>query len=468
MLASVIIINWNGLKELGPCLAAIAENTLVDDYEVIVLDNDSAEPGVEDAVRPYPKARLIKEPVNHGFARGNNLAARQALGEYLVFINNDTLPRRDWLRPLVEMQRSSPSAGIVGSKLVDAAGNTLYTGSYFQPAINAYADAGRNYPAGSADEPREAEVYVGCGILIRRDLFEDVGGFDEHYFQGYEDFDLCLKIRERGLKVLYCPASAVVHIENVSMKKLSRRRRRSSKERNREFFARRWLDRLYEFRVPRLPEAMGDFSYYTFPREKLFEQVPDKAGRVLEVGCGAGVLGERLKRSGKAAQVAGVELSAHAAALASSRLDEVRIGDVESMPLDAWHGRFDTLVVADVLEHLRDPWAALFRLRDCLKDGGTVIASIPNIAHYKIIKKLLFADWRYEPGGILDHTHLRFFTRASIEDLFRNAGFEILRVEREGRGRWWSRLFGPLSERVRDFTAVQYYVTARKRATARR
>jgi 2-polyprenyl-3-methyl-5-hydroxy-6-metoxy-1,4-benzoquinol methylase len=260
----------------------------------------------------------------------------------------------------------------------------------------------------------------------------------------------------------------VVHIENVSMKKLSRRKRRSAKERNREFFERRWLNRLYEFRLARLPEGMGDFSYYTFPRERLFEQIPAGAGRVLEVGCGAGVLGERLKSSGKATHVTGVELSTHAASLARSRLDEVRIGDIESMPLDAWHGQFDTLVVADVLEHLRDPWAALFRLRDCLKDDGTVVASIPNIAHYKIIKKLLFTEWRYEPGGILDHTHLRFFTRGSIEDLFRNAGFEILRIEREGRERWWSRLLGGLSRRIRDFTAVQYYITARKRSAPRR
>jgi len=468
MVISIIILNWNGLKELRPCLAAVAENTLTEEYEVLVLDNGSEEPGVEDAVRPYPKVRLMKEPINHGFSRGNNLAAREARGEYLVFLNNDTLPRPDWLRPLVEMQRALPAAGIVGARLVDAAGNTLYTGSYFQPAINAYADAGRNYPAAAVEKPRECEVYVGCGILIRRELFEAVGGFDEHYFQGYEDFDLCLKVRDRGLKVMYCPASVVEHIENVSMKKLSRRARRSSKERNREFFARRWLDRLHEFRLPKLPDAMGDFSYYTFPRERLFDQIPVQAGRVLEVGCGAGVLGERLKLSGKAVHVTGIELSGHAAALARSRLDAVRVGDIESMPLDALKGQFDTLVVADVLEHLRDPWAVLFRLRDCLKDGGTVVASIPNIAHYKIIKKLLFTDWRYEPGGILDHTHLRFFTRGSIEDLFRNAGFEILRIEREGREHWWSRLFGPLSRRIRDFTAVQYYITARKRAASRR
>ncbi len=282
MLVSIIIVNWNGLEVLRPCLAAVAENTLVDDYEVIVLDNGSEEPGVEDAVTPYPKVRLIKEPVNHGFSRGNNLAARQARGENLVFLNNDTLPRRDWLRPLVEMQRTSPAVGIVGARLVDAADNTLYVGTYFQPAINAYADAGRNYPANSVDEPRECEIFIGCGILIKRELFDALGGFDEHYFQGYEDYDLCLKVRERGLKVMYCPGSVVEHIENVSMKKLSRRVRRGSKERNREYFERRWLHRLHEFRLPRLPDAMGDFSYYTFPPEGLFEQIPAQAGRVLE------------------------------------------------------------------------------------------------------------------------------------------------------------------------------------------
>src|SRR5260221_10845575 len=282
MLVSIIIVNWNGLEVLRPCLAAVAENTLVDDYEVIVLDNGSEEPGVEDAVTPYPKVRLIKEPVNHGFSRGNNLAARQARGENLVFLNNDTLPRRDWLRPLVEMQRTSPAVGIVGARLVDAADNTLYVGTYFQPAINAYADAGRNYPANSVDEPRECEIFIGCGILIKRELFDALGGFDEHYFQGYEDYDLCLKVRERGLKVMYCPGSVVEHIENVSMKKLSRRVRRGSKERNREYFERRWLHRLHAFRLPRLPDAMGGFSYYTFPPEGLFEQIPAQAGRVLE------------------------------------------------------------------------------------------------------------------------------------------------------------------------------------------
>ncbi len=468
MLASVIVLNWNGLAVLKPCLAAIARNTLIDDYEVIVLDNGSEEAGVEDVVKPYPKARLIKEPLNHGFSRGNNIAARHAQGEYLVILNNDTLPRANWLQPLVDLQRAAPDVGIVGSRLVDAAGTTLFAGYYYQAPIDAYANAGRNYPARFASSARECEVYIACGILIGKDLFDAVGGFDEHYFQGYEDFDLCLKVRERGLKVMYCPDSVIEHLENVSMKKLSRRERRSTKEKNREFFERRWRNRLHEFRLASLPDYLGDFSYYTFPRDRLFEAIPAEAGRVLEIGCGAGVLGDSLKRSGKATAVVGIELNPNAAELARPRLDAVHVADIETAALDSWRGQFDTLVTADVLEHLRDPWAALFRLRDCLKEGGILVASIPNIAHYKIIKKLLFAHWRYEPGGILDHTHLRFFTRGSIEDLFRGAGFEVLRMEREGRERWWSKLLGPFSERIRDFTAVQYYVTARKRPASER
>lgn len=462
MLASIVVLNWNGLSVLAPCLAAIAQNTLIDDYEVIVLDNGSSEPGIEDIVKPYPRVRLLREAVNHGFSRGNNLAVRQSRGEYVVILNNDTLPRHDWLRPLIQMQRDGDRIGIVGSQLVNAANETLFAGAYFKPAISAYVDTFRNYPPGAARDARECEVYIACGILIRRDLFDLVGGFDEHYFQGYEDFDLCLKVRERGLKVMYCPDSVVEHLENVSMKKLDRGLKRRSKERNRAFFEQRWRRRIHEFRLARLPDGLGDFSYYTFPRERLFELVPAAAGEVLEIGCGAGVLGERLKHSGKAAHVTGIELSSQAAALARQRLDAVLVGNIETMDLEAMRGRFDTLVVADVLEHLHDPWAALFRLRDCLKENGTVVASIPNIAHYKIIKKLLWADWRYEPGGILDHTHLRFFTRGSIDDLMGFAGFEILRIERDGRQRWWSRWFGWVSERIRDFTAVQYYVIARK------
>jgi len=116
-------------------------------------------------------------------------------------------PRRDWLRPLVEMQRALPTAGIVAATwwmLRTRRSTPVATSS--RRSI-AYADVRRNYPANAVDEPRECEVYIGCGILIKRALFDQVGGIRRALFQGYEDFDLCLKVRERGLKVMYCPGS---------------------------------------------------------------------------------------------------------------------------------------------------------------------------------------------------------------------------------------------------------------------
>lgn len=463
MRVSVVIVNWNGLDVLRPCLAAIAANTLLDDYEVVVVDNGSHEHGVEDAVRPYPKVRLLREGVNHGFARGNNIGARAARGEFLYFVNNDTLPQQDWLRPLLELQQRWPRAGIVGSRLTDRDGITLHTGYYFDPSVNAYVEALRGFPAGApqVSQARECEVYAGCGVLIAKQLYEEVGGFGEEYFQGYEDWDLCLKVRAKGYCILYCPESRVVHLENVSMKRLARRDRRRTKERNRAIFEERWRSELYRYRVPRLPAYLGDFGYYDLPRERLLAFMPPRLGRVLEFGCGAGALGGALKRQGRAEYVCGVERHPEAAERAKSRLDRVLAIDIERARLDD-DLPFDTLVLADVLEHLQDPWGTLFTARRYLKEGGLVVASLPNIAHYKVIRKLLRHVWRYEPGGILDRTHLRFFTRKSIEDLFLNAGFRIEKVERDGNERWWSRFFGRFSERVKDYTAVQFYVLARK------
>jgi GT2 family glycosyltransferase/predicted RNA methylase len=469
MLASVIILNWNGLDVLGPCLAAIEANTGIDDYEVIVLDNGSAEPGVEEAVRPYDKVRLIKEPVNHGFSRGNNIAARHARGEYLVILNNDTVPAPGWLRPLIEALRGD--VGIVGGRLVDHDGRTLFAGTYFNPAINAYATAFRNYPPGAAGEPRECEAYIACGIAMRRDLFESVGGFDENYFQGYEDIDLCLRVRERGLRVMYCPESVIEHAEHASMNKMQRGDRRRSKENNREYFERRWRQRIHEFRLPHARAWVDDFTAQDRLDDALLQAVVDATAagaRVLHVGCGTGLLGERLRAPDKAMHVTGIESDAAAAALARARLDEVIFADAESAPLQALHGRFDSVLFSCALEKARDPWGFLLRLRECLDEGGTVVARFHNATHYKLVKRMALRDWRYEPAGVLDQVNLRFFSRGSLDDLFTFAGFEVIQIEGgRPRGALW-RLAGLFSRRAPELFADSYLVTAKRRPAPRR
>jgi SAM-dependent methyltransferase len=125
--------------------------------------------------------------------------------------------------------------------------------------------------------------------------------------------------------------------------------------------------------------------------------------------------------------VIGVELDAEAAQLATAFCERVLVGDAEELDLEAELGgeRFDAILFADVLEHLRDPAALLRRVRPLVREGGVVVASIPNVAHASVRLALLGGSFRYREQGLLDEGHLRFFTRDGIQDLFESSGYLI-------------------------------------------
>jgi SAM-dependent methyltransferase len=153
--------------------------------------------------------------------------------------------------------------------------------------------------------------------------------------------------------------------------------------------------------------------------------VPQGA-RVLEFGCATGYMSEVLKTR-KGSKVTGIEISPEAGELAKEHCDRVIIGDAEELDYDELLGkeRFDAILFADVLEHLKDPGEVLRRIRPFLSRRGSVVASIPNIAHGSVRLALLAGEFRYRDLGLLDNTHLRFFTREGIHDLFEGAGFVI-------------------------------------------
>jgi 2-polyprenyl-3-methyl-5-hydroxy-6-metoxy-1,4-benzoquinol methylase len=152
----------------------------------------------------------------------------------------------------------------------------------------------------------------------------------------------------------------------------------------------------------------------------------ERGSRVLEFGCATGYMTQAL-RERLGATVVGVELDAEAARLAEERADRVLVGDAEMLDLEAELGtdRFDAILFADVLEHLRDPAALLRRVRPFVAEGGVVVASIPNVAHASVRLALLGGSFRYREQGLLDETHLRFFTREGIQDLFESSGYLI-------------------------------------------
>jgi GT2 family glycosyltransferase/2-polyprenyl-3-methyl-5-hydroxy-6-metoxy-1,4-benzoquinol methylase len=212
-------------------------------------------------------------------------------------------------------------------------------------------------------------------------------------------------------------------------------------------------------------------QYYEYERTEVLEVVPQNAARILDVGCGSGWLGEQLKRR-QGAVVCGIEVVREAAERAVPRLDRVWNSPVETALAEIPDGSFDCIVTADVLEHLVNPWDVLARLRDKLSPGGTVVSSIPNVGHWDIIQDLLEGNWRYTAEGLLDRTHLRFFTKRSIYELFWTAGLTIRQVTTTRRGHPLPPALPAalrdaglrMSEKFEDGQVFQYLVVAERQA----
>ena len=158
----------------------------------------------------------------------------------------------------------------------------------------------------------------------------------------------------------------------------------------------------------------------------MIDWIPNnRPSTILDMGCAAGAMGKAIRERNLPATIIGVELSNEAAKCAAPYYDRIHEGDVEKMEL-SYPNHFDIVICADILEHLRDPWAMLKRIKSMLKPDGLLMCSIPNIRYWRIIRDLvLLGSWKYEKEGILDNTHLRFFTRYSFSSDLEQAGFEI-------------------------------------------
>ena len=186
-------------------------------------------------------------------------------------------------------------------------------------------------------------------------------------------------------------------------------------------------------------------KYDDKPRTELIDLIKESPHRVLEIGCGAGATGMALKQKYQDIEYVGVEPDEGAAEIAQTRLDRVISSDIEKIQLDTFglsKEYFDLIICADVLEHLYDPWKILFALRNNLVPDGRILASIPNIQHISVINSLLNGHWTYTKYGLLDATHIRFFTLSEIIKMFSDTGYKMIQLshaaqpEVEGVKKW--------------------------------
>lgn len=170
-------------------------------------------------------------------------------------------------------------------------------------------------------------------------------------------------------------------------------------------------------------DKSGD--YFAHARKEIEPLLPQKCGRVLEIGCGSGATLGWLRQQHQTVHTVGIEIAEAAAVQARVLVDEVHCLDFEQHDLPGGEQKFDLVLCLDVLEHMVDPWAVVGRLAtQYLEVGGTLLVSLPNVRHYSVVLPLLFGGrWDYEDAGLLDRTHLRFFTKASAVALLTHAQF---------------------------------------------
>ena len=168
------------------------------------------------------------------------------------------------------------------------------------------------------------------------------------------------------------------------------------------------------------------FDYFSSARVEIIELLPKYSQRVLEVGCGSGQTLEMIKEKKYCLETVGIELFVAAANQARTRVDTVHCMDAENCSMPEGIGKFDLILLLDVLEHFVDPWGFLSRLINShLSEGGKVIVSLPNARHFSMVGPLLCGRFDYVERGILDKTHLRFFTKSSAINFLKSAGLHV-------------------------------------------
>lgn len=231
---SIIIVSYNTREMTLECLRSVYAQTQQVSFEVLVVDNAS-EDGSAEAIRAgFPQVRLLAQEGNLGFGRANNLAAELARGSHLLLLNPDTVVLDHAIEKLFAFAGAHPEATIFGGRTVSPDGSLNPTSCWARPTLRSmiFGACGASalfrssplfnpeaMPGWARDTQRQVDIVTGCFLLISRDAWTQLGGFDPAFFMYGEEADLCLRAGRLGHRCLICPSATIVHYDGASEKK---------------------------------------------------------------------------------------------------------------------------------------------------------------------------------------------------------------------------------------------------------
>lgn len=492
---SILILTFNNIIISKICLRSIYCNTTYPNFEVIVVDNASADETpvwLKTYSRTHPNLKLILNSENIGFAGGNNQAAREATGEYLIFLNNDTVVTQGWIERLLAQFQSDPEIGLVGP-VTNATGNeALVPISYVTPAeMEAFALDRAIAKSMRSFDIRMLAFYC---VMARKDQYENMGGLDERYAVGmFEDDDLAVRYHQKGLRVVCAEDVFIHHFQRASFGKLENEKYQKIFEENKKKYEEKWGRSWepYQLREDPLPhivskdlslmqKAWGTLKYQCNICGRSCEtSVVDLGRETPSCECGSTVrsrsivhlLSKELFGSSLALPDFPVRPDLHGWGMSDGGYADLlskKVGYINTFyhqepffditaPLDdKAEGTLDFLISTEVLEHVALPVSLAFEnARRLLKPTGVFILTVPytlepetlehfpELHKYDLIKKKghdfvlrnITRDGREQTfenlvfhGGLGETLEMRVFSQNSLLAELKQAGFETVRI----------------------------------------
>ena len=401
---SIILPVYNMREHLERCLFSV-RNTVRIPYEVIIVDDGSSADEQIFTSDAMDHVRILRSEEHHGYAHAVNEGIRASEGEVLLFLHADVMLAQHTVEDMLDVLIADPNVGAV-----TAVAPVAYRRAQLIPpndylSWDDYVHVAEEIRAQAALPCPEilAEMFA---LMARRDAVSAAGNLDERYsLPALASYDFTVRMTRAGYGLASLP-STYVHRDGENPDTTSDSYRREC-----DFFHEKWGVSL-------------DYSF--FPRRDLMSLMDfSKAGlRVLEIGCACGATLREIGAQNPSVRLYGVELNEKAAEIAAPYATILSM-DVERLDPSQVAERFDYIVMGDVIEHLQNPWKAIENMRELLAPGGEVIASIPNVGHISNLYEVLSGNWTYKSMGLLDRTHLRFFTKKEIIKLFQEAQFDI-------------------------------------------
>jgi GT2 family glycosyltransferase len=214
-LVSIIIVNYNGRNLLENCFKSL-EKVIYSNFEIILVDNNSDDDSIQYIKENYPETMVIKLDENYGFAKPNNIGSEKAKGQYLLFLNNDTIVTPNFIDELVNAIEDDPQIGICQSLLLKSNDEVDSSGDFVDDIGIAFSSHEKS------SKIREILSAKGASMIMRKSLFVKLGGFDEKFFVSFEDVDLGWRSWIIGCKVVLIPRSVVYHLGGQTAKEMKK------------------------------------------------------------------------------------------------------------------------------------------------------------------------------------------------------------------------------------------------------